>query len=219
MSVVLLLKGSGSWLIQDQSGSSDETSDVFLCSQLDQWPRFISARFQYTVYPITFSVGNAEEWKKLFKPCAAQRLFLPVRLQRLHSLTLTLTLVSFFSKQDFFFQLALITFVVHRWFYTHHRCWPEPSLGRCFCNLIQSKLPSFYWLSFSTDVHRHGRTADGDDPSVVSRPPGTFITDRSQVKFTHAASCHQTDAGQRFRFQSRDLWGSPSASVACWESC
>lgn len=81
-----------------------------LCFQLDQWPRFISARFQYTIYPITFSVGNAEEWKKLFKPCAAQRLFLPVRLQRLHSLTLTLTLVSFFPKQDFF-QLAIITFV------------------------------------------------------------------------------------------------------------
>lgn len=58
---------------------------MFLCLQLDQWPRFISARFQYTIYPITFSVGNAEEWKKLFKPCAAQRLFLPVRLQLLSS--------------------------------------------------------------------------------------------------------------------------------------
>ncbi|XP_056129946.1 glucoside xylosyltransferase 2 isoform X3 [Lampris incognitus] len=44
---------------------------------LNQWPRDISAKFQYRVYPITFSVGNAEEWKKLFKPCAAQRLFLP----------------------------------------------------------------------------------------------------------------------------------------------
>lgn len=58
---------------------------MFLCFQLDQWPRFISARFQYTVYPITFSVGDAEEWKKLFKPCAAQRLFLPVRLQLFYS--------------------------------------------------------------------------------------------------------------------------------------
>lgn len=56
---------------------------VFLCLQLDQWPRFIAARFQYTIYPITFSVGDAEEWKKLFKPCAAQRLFLPVRPPRL----------------------------------------------------------------------------------------------------------------------------------------
>lgn len=54
------------------------TDGMFLCFQLDRWPRFISARFHYTIYPITFSVGDAEEWKKLFKPCAAQRLFLPV---------------------------------------------------------------------------------------------------------------------------------------------
>lgn len=54
--------------------------------QLNQWPRSISAKFQYSIYPITFSVGNADEWKKLFKPCAAQRLFLPVRLQRLSPL-------------------------------------------------------------------------------------------------------------------------------------
>ena len=47
--------------------------------QLGQWPRSIAAKFQYQIYPITFSVGNQEEWKKLFKPCAAQRLFLPVR--------------------------------------------------------------------------------------------------------------------------------------------
>lgn len=55
-------------------------SRLFLCSsQLNQWPRAVLAKFQFTIYPITFSVGNADEWKKLFKPCAAQRLFLPVR--------------------------------------------------------------------------------------------------------------------------------------------
>eukprot|EP00064_Thunnus_orientalis_P015775 superscaffoldBa00002990_g15834 len=45
--------------------------------RLNQWPRPVRAKFQYSIYPITFSVGNADEWKKLFKPCAAQRLFLP----------------------------------------------------------------------------------------------------------------------------------------------
>ena len=60
--------------------------DVFLCFQLNQWPRAVSAKFHYTIYPITFSVGNADEWKKLFKPCAAQRLFLPVRLLQLSAL-------------------------------------------------------------------------------------------------------------------------------------
>ncbi|KAJ8369580.1 hypothetical protein SKAU_G00096080 [Synaphobranchus kaupii] len=46
---------------------------------LKGWPRFVSTRFQYSIYPLTFSAENAEEWKNLFKPCAAQRLFLPVR--------------------------------------------------------------------------------------------------------------------------------------------
>ncbi|XP_029681911.1 glucoside xylosyltransferase 2 isoform X2 [Takifugu rubripes] len=68
--------------------------------RLDQWPRFISARFQYTIYPITFSVGNAEEWKKLFKPCAAQRLFLPVILRDVDSLLYVDTDVLFLRPMD-----------------------------------------------------------------------------------------------------------------------
>ncbi|KAF3855810.1 hypothetical protein F7725_016533, partial [Dissostichus mawsoni] len=54
--------------------------------RLNQWPHSISSKFQYRIYPITFSVGNADEWKKLFKPCAAQRLFLPVILKDVDSL-------------------------------------------------------------------------------------------------------------------------------------
>ncbi|KAM9327587.1 glucoside xylosyltransferase 1-like isoform 1-T1 [Pholidichthys leucotaenia] len=46
---------------------------------LESWPGFIHSRFNYTVYSISFPSENAAEWKKLFKPCASQRLFLPVR--------------------------------------------------------------------------------------------------------------------------------------------
>lgn len=46
--------------------------------QLELWPGFIRSKFNYTVYPISFPSENAAEWKKLFKPCASQRLFLPV---------------------------------------------------------------------------------------------------------------------------------------------
>ncbi|XP_064422346.1 glucoside xylosyltransferase 2 isoform X2 [Latimeria chalumnae] len=53
---------------------------------LNGWPHSHTSRFQYHIYPITFSVGNAQEWKKLFKPCAAQRLFLPVILKDVDSL-------------------------------------------------------------------------------------------------------------------------------------
>ncbi|XP_055116428.2 glucoside xylosyltransferase 2 isoform X2 [Symphalangus syndactylus] len=45
--------------------------------QLRQWPDSYTKKFEHRIYPITFSVGNPQEWKKLFKPCAAQRLFLP----------------------------------------------------------------------------------------------------------------------------------------------
>lgn len=34
--------------------------------------------FTFKVLPLMFPMANAHEWKRLFKPCAAQRLFLPV---------------------------------------------------------------------------------------------------------------------------------------------
>ncbi|XP_020348555.1 glucoside xylosyltransferase 2 isoform X3 [Oncorhynchus kisutch] len=67
---------------------------------LSQWPHAITNKFQYSIYPITFSVGNAEEWKKLFKPCAAQRLFLPVILKDVDSLLYVDTDVLFLRPMD-----------------------------------------------------------------------------------------------------------------------
>ncbi|XP_016126601.1 glucoside xylosyltransferase 2-like [Sinocyclocheilus grahami] len=65
-----------------------------------QWPQTVSSRFHYSIYPITFSVGNADEWKKLFKPCAAQRLFLPVILKDVDSLLYVDTDVLFLRPMD-----------------------------------------------------------------------------------------------------------------------
>ncbi|XP_041692916.1 glucoside xylosyltransferase 1 isoform X2 [Coregonus clupeaformis] len=53
---------------------------------LDWWPSVFQTRFNYTTYPITFPSDNAKEWKKLFKPCASQRLFLPLILKDVDSL-------------------------------------------------------------------------------------------------------------------------------------
>ncbi|TNN73710.1 Glucoside xylosyltransferase 1 [Liparis tanakae] len=52
---------------------------------LESWPSFIRSRFNYTVYSISFPSENAAEWKKLFKPCASQRLFLPLILKDVDS--------------------------------------------------------------------------------------------------------------------------------------
>ncbi|XP_058502134.1 glucoside xylosyltransferase 1-like isoform X2 [Solea solea] len=48
---------------------------------LDSWPSTVQTKFKFTLYSITFPKENANEWKKLFKPCASQRLFLPVCLE------------------------------------------------------------------------------------------------------------------------------------------
>ncbi|KAF0040638.1 hypothetical protein F2P81_006536 [Scophthalmus maximus] len=55
-------------------------------SALDSWPRTVQTRFEFTIFPITFPKENAKEWKKLFKPCASQRLFLPLILKEVDSL-------------------------------------------------------------------------------------------------------------------------------------
>lgn len=54
---------------------------------LEAWPKEVKQRITYEVLPITFPVdGNRGEWKQLFKPCAAQRLFLPSLLKNIDSL-------------------------------------------------------------------------------------------------------------------------------------
>lgn len=46
--------------------------------KLTEWKATSNKTFDFTVKPITFPEGSdAAMWKKLFKPCAAQRLFLP----------------------------------------------------------------------------------------------------------------------------------------------
>ncbi|OXB68099.1 hypothetical protein ASZ78_014560 [Callipepla squamata] len=68
--------------------------------KLQEWPSSYTKKFEYNIYPITFSVGNAQEWKKLFKPCAAQRLFLPVILKDVDSLLYVDTDVLFLRPID-----------------------------------------------------------------------------------------------------------------------
>ncbi|GFO27022.1 glucoside xylosyltransferase 1, partial [Plakobranchus ocellatus] len=59
----------------------------FFQDELDLWPLVHRHRLSYHIYNVTFpdsSTTNA--WKKLFKPCASQRLFLPNLLQSVERL-------------------------------------------------------------------------------------------------------------------------------------
>ncbi|EFA10174.2 glucoside xylosyltransferase 2 [Tribolium castaneum] len=78
--------------------------------KLSEWKTLTNHAFTYKVMALTFPVKDAEEWKRLFKPCAAQRLFLPNILKDVDSLlymdtdTLFLTPVeniwSYFHKMN-----------------------------------------------------------------------------------------------------------------------
>ncbi|KAM3925594.1 glucoside xylosyltransferase 1 isoform 3-T3 [Leptodactylus fuscus] len=67
-------------------------------TRLNSW-RF-SEKFEYTLYPITFPSDNAAEWRKLFKPCASQRLFLPLILKDVDSLLYVDTDILFLRPVD-----------------------------------------------------------------------------------------------------------------------
>lgn len=55
--------------------------------KLNEWRTSTNHSFTYKVLPITFPLqGNTDEWRKLFKPCASQRLFLPTVLSDVDSL-------------------------------------------------------------------------------------------------------------------------------------
>jgi UDP-xylose:glucoside alpha-1,3-xylosyltransferase len=59
---------------------ADDTATSFLNGTVKLWPDNVLNRMSLDLHPITFPTDKAEEWKKLFKPCASQRLFLPVSL-------------------------------------------------------------------------------------------------------------------------------------------
>lgn len=46
--------------------------------KLEDWKNITKRKFTFRIQRLTFPKENAREWKDLFKPCAAQRLFLPV---------------------------------------------------------------------------------------------------------------------------------------------
>lgn len=57
---------------------ADDKATVSISERVGKWPHEVLDRMKLDVRPITFPAGKEEEWKKLFKPCASQRLFLPV---------------------------------------------------------------------------------------------------------------------------------------------
>lgn len=66
---------------------ADEALRLNFEEKLTEWKSVANNSLEFEVHPITYPLkGNAEEWRKLFKPCASQRLFLPAILTQVDSL-------------------------------------------------------------------------------------------------------------------------------------
>ncbi|XP_052065868.1 glucoside xylosyltransferase 2-like isoform X1 [Mytilus californianus] len=68
--------------------------------KLDNWPAKYKRKFLYYLYNVTFPTGNPQEWKKMFKPCATQRLFIPSLLKDVDSLLYVDTDILFLRPVD-----------------------------------------------------------------------------------------------------------------------
>nr|XP_057933754.1 glucoside xylosyltransferase 2-like [Doryrhamphus excisus] len=71
-----------------------------LKKMMSEWPCFIRAKFQFDFYPITFPEQNNQLWRKLFRLCSAQRLFIPSILYDVDSLLYVDTDVVFLRPVD-----------------------------------------------------------------------------------------------------------------------
>ncbi|XP_046635726.1 glucoside xylosyltransferase 2-like [Daphnia pulicaria] len=77
---------------------ADDAATSSLNGTVKLWPDKVLNRMSLDLRPITFPADKAEEWKKLFKPCASQRLFLPSLLQDVDSVLYMDTDTIFFTS-------------------------------------------------------------------------------------------------------------------------
>uniref|UniRef100_A0AAG5DQY3 UDP-D-xylose:beta-D-glucoside alpha-1,3-D-xylosyltransferase n=1 Tax=Anopheles atroparvus TaxID=41427 RepID=A0AAG5DQY3_ANOAO len=62
---------------------AEEKLKINFMEKLNDWQELSDRIFTYEIHSLTFPRANQDEWRKLFKPCAAQRLFLPSLLTHL----------------------------------------------------------------------------------------------------------------------------------------
>lgn len=68
--------------------------------EFNKWPEFVKKKFTYSILEPKFPKKNQEEWRKLFKLCASQRIFLPEILEQVDSLLYVDTDVLFLTDLE-----------------------------------------------------------------------------------------------------------------------
>ncbi|XP_064634275.1 glucoside xylosyltransferase 2-like isoform X2 [Lineus longissimus] len=80
--------------------TDDRLKPLFI-EKIDTWPSRFRSKVKLTLYPITYpSYVNYDEWKRIFKMCATQRIFLPDILPNIDSVIYIDTDVLFMRPID-----------------------------------------------------------------------------------------------------------------------
>lgn len=79
---------------------ADDDNRPTFQKELSSWKRVKDGKLGFSIYPITYPHGNANEWIKLFRPCATQRLFLPAVLPDVELLLYVDTDILFLQSMD-----------------------------------------------------------------------------------------------------------------------
>ncbi|KAF6032428.1 GXYLT1 [Bugula neritina] len=65
---------------------TEDNLKVLFQQEFDSWPDDLVNKMQFQLYSITYPPEKFDEWKKVFKTCATQRLFMPIILKNVDSL-------------------------------------------------------------------------------------------------------------------------------------
>ncbi len=60
--------------------------------KFNQWPIKYQEKFEHTISNVQFPEEKSEEWRKLFRLCASQRIFLPVKINSIFFMLIFLIL-------------------------------------------------------------------------------------------------------------------------------
>uniref|UniRef100_A0A671QIP5 Glucoside xylosyltransferase 1 n=1 Tax=Sinocyclocheilus anshuiensis TaxID=1608454 RepID=A0A671QIP5_9TELE len=132
---------------------AEEQLHTSIKTALDSWPAFIRAKFSYVVHSISFPHENHEEWSQLFKPCASQRLFLPMMLKEVDSLLYVDTDVLFLQPVELIWDMLTHFNSTHR--FSRHSYYGKTGInsGVMLMNLTRMRMTQFKNGMTSVGLH------------------------------------------------------------------
>ncbi|KAJ1527227.1 hypothetical protein ONE63_008754 [Megalurothrips usitatus] len=138
--------------------------------KLTEWKSLVNNTMEFELHPITFpQKGNANEWRKLFKPCASQRLFLPGILSNIDSVLYVDTDTLFLSPLHLIWrhfgamnssQMAALAFEHEdpntNWYnrFAHHPFYGPYGVNSGVMLMNLTRMRQFHWEDYVVPIYK-----------------------------------------------------------------